>query len=509
MKKFVSTLLVFALSSETFSMANASSASKEKITLDAKELLSQRAALIADLVEASNDIATDKINAKTEKAVQEFDPSNPENGAAAWRFLKLLSTSPTFISYFWQRNPFLIRSSEVKEITQLDHNWVDGSFTLQRDLRLLDGSYISGSRTDDVLRQGIKTDSWAFRPIKADPTKKTTWAEVEDALKGGTIYFNSAGSFWPNLGSLCRLTNYAFGMPTAVNIYITPPGSTVSVPPHTDRQDVLVFQTEGSKRWRVYAPPKRVKGKDPLNRGKGGDVLKKSDLGVPILDIVMRRGDVLYIPGGFPHTTDTTTILENETVPAGEESKKKLFDETSVHLTMGLDTHVWGLTYAHIRWTLLQRCGMDWKLEIKADADYWDSMRSLPIGFLSGSTGPDSDSDADGIEAAMEEFKRVLTRLEPKRWAKYPFPPDEEIREVITYMFQEHLGTLMEIQDEMFSNVDPYDDNTIIKGYQCTQKQDAVMQRYGAFSNNDAMKDAYEKRRLEREEKAAAASKEL
>jgi ribosomal protein L16 Arg81 hydroxylase len=87
------------------------------------------------------------------------------------------------------------------------------------------------------------------------------------------------------------LTNYAFGLPTNINIYITPPGAVVSVPPHTDRQDVLVFQTEGSKRWRVYGPPKRIKGKDPLNRGKGGDVIEKKELGNPILDVVLRRGD--------------------------------------------------------------------------------------------------------------------------------------------------------------------------------------------------------------------------
>lgn len=495
MKHFAFAILLhLAFSSRT--IVDAASLSNTQIAAKRKELLSQREILVAELMEAS--VSDEKNDARTVKAIKEFDPANEETGKAAWEFLRLLSSSPNFISEFWQAKPLLIRSSEVKEITKMDTNWVDGSFTLQRDLKLLDGSYISGSRTDDVLRQGIKTDSWAFRPIKSDPTQPTTWAEVEDALKGGTIYFNSAGSFWPSLGSLCRLTNYAFGLPTNVNIYVTPPGSTVSVPPHTDRQDVIVFQTQGSKRWRVYSPPKRVKGKDPLNRGKAGDVLTQSDLGVPLLDIVLRRGDVLYVPAGFPHTTDTKTVVEDETVPAEETSKKDLFDETSVHLTMGLDTHVWALTYAHIRWTLLQRCDKNWKLEIKNDDDYWNSMRSLPIGFLSG-------ADSDGVDMAIEEIKKVLTRLEPRRWEKEAFPAYEEIIEVVKYMFGDHLGSLMEIQDEMFSDIDPHDENTVIKGYQCTQKQDALMQRYGAFSNNEAMKNAFEQRRLEREKKATAA----
>jgi hypothetical protein len=288
MKHFAFAILLhLAFSSRT--IVDAASLSNTQIAAKRKELLSQREILVAELMEDS--VSDEKNDARTVKAIKEFDPANEETGKAAWEFLRLLSSSPNFISEFWQAKPLLIRSSEVKEITKMDTNWVDGSFTLQRDLKLLDGSYISGSRTDDVLRQGIKTDSWAFRPIKSDPTQPTTWAEVEDALKGGTIYFNSAGSFWPSLGSLCRLTNYAFGLPTNVNIYVTPPGSTVSVPPHTDRQDVIVFQTQGSKRWRVYSPPKRVKGKDPLNRGKAGDVLTQSDLGVPLLDIVLRRGD--------------------------------------------------------------------------------------------------------------------------------------------------------------------------------------------------------------------------
>jgi len=463
---------------------------------NAKEYASHRTALLSEMKGAS---LIDEKSDRVAKAVKDFDQTNETNGGrAAWKFLKKLSSSPLFVSQFWQSKPLLIRSSEIKDITNQEMNWVDGSFTVARDLRLVDGSYISGSRTDDILRNGIKTDTWAFRPIKDDPARRTTWAEVSDALEGGTIYFNSAGSFWPALGALCRLTNYAFGLPTAVNIYITPPGSTISVPPHTDRQDVLIFQTEGSKRWRVYNPPKRVKAKDPLNRGKGGDVIEQSDLGVPLLDVVLRRGDVMYLPAGFPHTTDTVTVVEDETVPVEEGVGKGRFDETSVHLTLGLDTHVWALTYAHIRWTVLQRCGMDWKVEIKNDADYWDSMRAIPIGFLSG-----ADSNGVDMDMAIEEVKRVLVRLEPKRWKKEALPSDDNIREVLNYMLKDHLETLMGIQEEMYSDVVPRDENTIIKGYQCTQKQDAVMQRYGAFSNNDAMTNAFEQRRLEREKKAS------
>jgi hypothetical protein len=91
--------------------------------------------------------------------------------------------------------------------------------------RLIDNSYITGHTTAEILRNGTKTDTWALSPLKDNPARKTVWADVEEALDGGTVYFNTAGSFWPNLGGLCRLTSFAFGLPPNVNVYVTPPGN--------------------------------------------------------------------------------------------------------------------------------------------------------------------------------------------------------------------------------------------------------------------------------------------
>ena len=90
---------------------------------------------------------------------------------------------------------------------------------------------------------------------------------------------------------------------------------------------------------------------------------------------VFAQSIVMYVPAGFPHTTDTSTVVKEETVPAEDgDGETDLFKETSVHLTMGLDTHVWALTFAHLRWTLLQRCGKDWKVEMTvAWAKSWAS----------------------------------------------------------------------------------------------------------------------------------------
>ena len=262
-----------------------------------------RSSLLEELTTyGSKSVETSVEEGQLSDAIKDYNPQDITRGSSAWNFLKGLSTSPTFVNKYWHSKPLLLRSNEISNIKSVhpqesmsknieSTEWVDGSFTLEHHLRLLDNSWIAGSRTDDILRNGTKTDTWAFLPIKDDPSRRTTWDDISNALDGGTIYFNSAGSLWPSLGALCRLTSLAFGLPTNVNVYVTPPGATVSVPPHTDRQDVLVFQTEGSKRWRVYRPAKREAGKDPLNRGKAGDVLAFEALGTPLLDIILRRGD--------------------------------------------------------------------------------------------------------------------------------------------------------------------------------------------------------------------------
>ena len=39
--------------------------------------------------------------------------------------------------------------------------------------------------------------------------------------------------------------------------------------------------------------------------GKSKDTLSLSELKEPLIDVVMRPGQILYVPAGFPHTTGT------------------------------------------------------------------------------------------------------------------------------------------------------------------------------------------------------------
>lgn len=184
---------------------------------------------------------------------------------------------------------------------------------------------------------------------------RMTLPQVNSALQAGTVIFNNIGAHIPRLAGPTLASTDALSLPGAVNMYVTAKGMRTSAPPHTDRQDVVVVQMEGAKRWRVFTPPTDgfIKpNADPFARGKGEDNLplhtllegREGRLGSEVLmDVVTREGDVLFIPAGFPHTTDTV-----------EESSDVDYD-TSIHLTFNIDTHVWNLDYLGARYVALQR----------------------------------------------------------------------------------------------------------------------------------------------------------
>ena len=443
-------------------------------------------------------------------------PSDPSKVHDANVFLRALASSSSFRNEYWHRRPLHISRRSCPKELRSRLAFVPGSFTIDEDLAQIDGTFVTGHKTAEALRNGTDESTWAFVPLKSEPSAATAYADVAAALDGGTIYFNNAGALWNVCGCFCLLTNAALGMPASVNIYITPPKCRLSVPPHTDRQDVLVFQTQGSKRWRVFKPPTRRRGTaDPLNRGKGGDVLSFEEMDdEPLLDVVLREGDVLYVPTGFPHTTDTATGI-------GSSSD----GQTSVHLTMGLDTHAFGLTYAHLRWATLQKAGKPFAVKIKDDDVYWQSSECLPIGFLApgqfweeylrtGSACPKY------VELIGDELRRIMVLLEPDRWLppegagrdadgagggatevseREELPSDELIGCVVRYFLETHLNALFAIQGGMYRNANPRDDDTLIRAYEGSQLQNKLMEDLGAFAGDCAMRESFEgiRRRLD------------
>ncbi|MFB6539319.1 cupin domain-containing protein [Streptomyces noursei] len=68
---------------------------------------------------------------------------------------------------------------------------------------------------------------------------------------------------------------------------------------HFDDHDVVVLQLEGAKRWQIH-PPTRI---DPLRV----DVeAPQPPVGEPVAEVVLRAGDILYLPRGWWHAVTAT-----------------------------------------------------------------------------------------------------------------------------------------------------------------------------------------------------------
>lgn len=213
--------------------------------------------------------------------------------------------------------------------------------------------------------------------------------QPEDVLqamskKSGTVVFNSAGTSVAPMASVCLDATESFLFPVAINLYLTAAGQQTSAPPHTDKQDVFVLQTQGRKHWRVYAPPPpgRKPQVSPFARGKDKDLLSLDELGPPLIDTVLEPGQILYMPSAFPHTTDTVQGIDDTDGPG----------EPSVHLTLGVDTHIWGLTHACLREYVLKRLGEQADEQppaaMKDSAVFMDMNEALPLGCYEALSGP-------------------------------------------------------------------------------------------------------------------------
>jgi len=254
---------------------------------------------------------------------------------------------------------------------------------------------------------------------------RMTLPQVQSALEKGTVIFNNIGAHIPHLAGPTLACTDALSLPGALNMYVTAKGMRTSAPPHTDRQDVLVVQMEGAKRWRVFSPPTDGKVKptaDPFARGKGDDSLplhvlleeKEGRLGTELLmDVVTREGDVLFIPAGFPHTTDTV----EESV--GDESDQSIDTDydNSIHLTFNVDTHVWDLDYLSVRSVALKRNRIEDVLMGPSETNRYtgkvnqlpddlraDLMDALPLAFLENEASSENESFFAGVAERVKEL---------------------------------------------------------------------------------------------------------
>ena len=339
--------------------------------------------------------------------------------AAAWRqSLRALVTDPAFFSDGWARAPF-----------KLDERWpfaID-AYTMadvERDVTRLPPMFVAhGVRHEGGIYNSPMAEGFGYEAVAA-------------AMEGATVVLLNAGFLIPKLAAVSLAMLEATLLPIWLNVYLSRPGLARSTQLHTDLQDVLLVQCSGRKRWRVYAPPEpaAAPGLSPFARGKGTDLAWAP--GELLLDCAMGPGEVLYIPAGFPHETDTLSLPSAaEGGEGGVLRDGSGADEYSVHLTIGVDTHLWGLNYATLREQALRSAGQTPFLASQAPlttlplAQWAPLHEPLPLGFLAaplvshfaplGASAASADLAAARSELvgqiASQAAKRMLA-AEPGRW---------------------------------------------------------------------------------------------
>lgn len=189
---------------------------------------------------------------------------------------------------------------------------IAGSFTLS-DLQVaVDSDFLDAGRGVTDGKGGWKMAAVSQPRGPSFEEAKMRYCDVEAALAGGTVVFNSAGAHIPKLGAFCLAALDAFELPNCLNLYCTGKGTVTSAPPHTDKQDVFVLQTCGAKHWRVYDPPPPDKrcaaapsGTIPNRREN--DVRPPTRVVWPSPRLVRRLADRLWAPR-VPLAVPTPTL---------------------------------------------------------------------------------------------------------------------------------------------------------------------------------------------------------
>ncbi|QNN52407.1 cupin domain-containing protein [Nocardioides mesophilus] len=166
---------------------------------------------------------------------------------------------------------------------------------------------------------------------------------------GATVVLQGLHRYWAPLTELVRNLELELGHPCQANAYLTPPGSQ-GFARHSDSHDVFVFQTHGRKQWEVVEPDQQVR------------------------EVLLEPGLSMYLPAGTPHSARSQ-------------------DETSLHVTLGVNQIT--------RRDLLRRLTEDVLSDERYDA-------ALPAGYLQ-----EPDRLADDLAAALAELRGSLDALEP------------------------------------------------------------------------------------------------
>ncbi|MGE0703412.1 MAG: cupin domain-containing protein [Vicinamibacterales bacterium] len=200
-------------------------------------------------------------------------------------------------------------------------------------------------------------------------------AFIELFKDGVSFGITAADSRWAPLGAVRDSLYDALLEEVHTNVYCSPP-NTQGFQCHYDLHEVFVMQIEGQKHWRVFWPTTEA----PVQGWRAEDAPEGAE---PYIDVVLDKGDVLYVPRGHWHYAVAQ-------------------DSISLHVTVGVTCRK-GATFLdwlsnelhqQLEWRrnmprLAAPASAD-RFEVPADFGAWvDDLKASLIGALSADDMPE------------------------------------------------------------------------------------------------------------------------
>ncbi|KAM6915450.1 ribosomal oxygenase 1 [Xenentodon cancila] len=283
-------------------------------------------------------------------------------------FQWLVSPIPAkpFFRDTWEKKPIFVQRNNP--------DYYKGLFSTKEFDRIL--------REEDV-QFGVNLDVTSYSNGKREthnPPGRALPFTVWDFYESGcSLRMLNPQAFSSNVWNVLSILQEMFGSMAGANVYLTPPG-TQGFAPHYDDIEAFVVQLEGKKHWRVYNP----RSDDEVLPVFSSPNFNQSDIGKPVLDVVVEAGDLLYFPRGFIH--------QGNCLP----------DAHSLHITIS--------SYQKNSWGDLLQKVVSAALEIAMEEDV-EYRRGLPLDYLTYMGVQHSDKEDSRRVKFFAHIENLMKKL--------------------------------------------------------------------------------------------------
>jgi ribosomal protein L16 Arg81 hydroxylase len=278
-------------------------------------------------------------------------------------------TSEKFFSEYWEKKPLLLQNRDVQGYQNL--------LTLKDLENLLFTHVVQPGRATPWVRfvnnkKMLNVDDY----VEAKSGLFNRTKVINGFKEGNTLALYRLEDRFEPLKRLCQTWEDLFGHPCATEVFLTPPRSQ-GFRAHFDQFNIFILQAEGEKLWKIYD----IYEPFPL---VANDMPYNGELPEPLYEVVVKPGDLLYLPRGYVHETVAT-------------------DKYSLHVSLAVNIFTW----------------LDLMHEILKSVP--EFRKALPIGslFLEDSDQLDT-SCFEQVDDAFKDFTKVedAFKLIKNRFAK-------------------------------------------------------------------------------------------